>query len=279
MTNNQDLVWLEPKTPKEILDEAIEKYDLESLYVLYSGGKDSVCIVDYVAKNYPKLFKGAVFTVTGFGSNDTREFAVDYCKRKNWPLQFTWPREDERYYSFVMRFGFPGPGSHKHVMGFLKYHTWSRFMRPKLKNGEKAAFISGVRKKESWARSKARVYSKSPVDLDSKLIFIKPFLYKNATQLYEYYNEHELEKSPTYKWFDRSGECYCGSFAEEWELKMMEKNDKLAFDTIKWMERQIQLIGTKKAKKYSKWGHGSKTEDIMNQSIIEDYCGESCQVA
>jgi len=286
---SNEIAWLEPKSPKEIMDKAIEDYELDSIYVLFSGGKDSVCVADYVATNYPDTFKGCVFTVTGFGVPETRNFAVKYCNKRGWPLTFTWPKEKERYYNMVLRHGFPGQGNHQMWMGFLKYHTWYQFMKQRLNSGEKACFISGVRKKESWARDKKKLYSKTPVDTDGRLIFVKPFLYKNATQLWEYYNEHELERSPAYDWFDKSGECLCGAHAEEWELKMLEKYYPLGFQYVKWLENQIQLYGTKKAKKYCKWGNGPHANDVEAQNtmeqffgneivVIEDYCGESCQV-
>jgi phosphoadenosine phosphosulfate reductase len=284
-----EIEWLEPKTEFEIMDEAIKDHNLDSIYVLFSGGKDSVSTADFISKNYPKQFKGCVFTVTGFGVPDTRSFAVNYCKLRGWPLFFTWPKEKERYYNMVLKHGFPGQGNHQMWMGFLKYHTWYQFMKWRLSLGEKACFISGVRKKESWARDKKKVYSKQPVDLDGKMIFIKPFLYKNGIQLWKYFNENELKKSPVYDWFDKSGECLCGAHAEEWELKMLEKNYPLGFEYVKWLEKQIMIHGTKKAKKYNQWGNGPKATDVENQmdmteffgneiNVNEDYCGESCQV-
>jgi len=273
-----ELEWLEPKTPNEIMNDAINSNDIDSIYVLFSGGKDSVCIADFISQNYPDKFKGVVFTVTGMGAKDTRKFALDYSKKRGWQLFLTWPKPSETYYNYVMKHGFPGGGNHQVVMGYLKYHTWRAFMLDRLNKGEKACFISGVRKKESMARDKKKLYSKSPIDKDGRLIFVKPFLYKNASQLWQYYNENELEKSPVYSWFDKSGECYCGAHAEEWELKMLEKNDPIAFQTVKWLENQIKLYGSKKAHKFNKWGNGPKSIDIENQKTFEDYCGESCQV-
>ncbi len=176
----QDLIWLEPLTPFEIMDKAIKDYEIDSIFVLYSGGKDSSCVADFIAKNYPKQFKkgGLVFTCTGIGAPITRKFAIEYCNKKEWALNFTWPSEFERYYCVVMKYGFAGAGNHQMFMGYLKYHTWYYFMKQQLQNGKKACFISGVRKKESMARDKRKFYSKTPVDVDGKLIFIKPFLYK-----------------------------------------------------------------------------------------------------
>jgi len=323
----EEWVWHEPKLPNEIMDEAIEKYELDSLYVLFSGGKDSVCVADYIAKNYPKQFKGLVFTNTGLGAQETRKFVLSYCKEKGWPLDMSWShKEHDRFVNVIQKYGFAGPGNHGMWMGYLKYHNWFYYMKDKLDKGEKAAFISGVRKKESNARDKLKAYSKTPVDLDGRTIFIKPFLYKNGTQLWDYFNENELKKSPVYAWLNKSGECYCGAHAMEFELKLLELYDKFAFDTIKYYESVIKrtleymtfVTGASEAeivnwermymKKHLKekmpeyqkqmarlsmfdtWGTGPPTEDIENQTLLdqwseesgmhvnEDYCGESCQV-
>jgi len=64
----KDLTWVEPETPKQIMDGVIEKYHYDKFYVLFSGGKDSVCVADYIATNYSKQFAGIVFTNTGLGA-------------------------------------------------------------------------------------------------------------------------------------------------------------------------------------------------------------------
>lgn len=292
--NGQSLEWLEPQTPNQIMDEAIKVYELDSLYVLFSGGKDSVCVADFIAKNYPKQFKGVVFTNVGLGAQETRKFVIDYCKEKGWKLFLTWNVDEKRrFFNIVMREGFAYQGNHRQWMGMVKFQTWYYFMRDYVKPlGESAAFISGVRKKESFRRNKISKFTKKPIDISADLIFIKPFLYKNGSQLWDYFIENKLKKTPVYEWLNRSGECYCGAFAEPWDLKLMETHDPLAYNTIKWMEKQIEIRGSNKAKKYNKWGYKESTLDVQNQTqletftardgelveVIDDYCGESCQV-
>jgi len=132
--NNEQLAWHEPLSPEQILDEAIKKYNLDTLYVLYSGGKDSVCVLHYVAENYPELFRngGAVFTNVGLGAQETRKFVIDYCHRMNWKLTMTWPADHERFYNLVMKYGWADPRTHRPWMGSLKYHSWAKLMREAL---------------------------------------------------------------------------------------------------------------------------------------------------
>lgn len=277
----QELTWLEPQTPEQIVAELIEKYQKDSFYVLFSGGKDSVCIADFISKNYPEYFKGVIFTNTGLGTQATRKWVIEYAKARNWPLIMTWARKS--FYDIVMEKGFPNMGAHKIIMGYLKFQSWYYLYRDHLKGlGGKPCFISGVRKKESWARDKVKFYSKKPIDVNATMTFCKPFLFKNGSQLLQYFIENGLQKSPAYDWFDKSGECWCGCYNHPWELKMLERYDSLTFNTIQWLEKQLQVHGTKEAKKFPNWGRSVGADYSKMQTglfdVNEDYCGESCVV-
>lgn len=272
--------------PKEIVSMAIKQHSLEKLYVLFSGGKDSVCVLHFIATNFPDKFAGAVFTNTGLGSQETRKFVIDYCKKMGWKLYLTYPQENERFQKIMLKNGFATPGSHRIWMGYLKYHAWYYFSKWRKKENEKMAFISGVRKKESRQRAKIKGYARKPVDVNATMIFVKPFLYKSGVELWDYFIENKLKKTPVYDWLNRSGECYCGAFTQPGDLKVMQKYDPLAFDTIKYYEKLIKKNGTDVARKNSKWGeHNQSTNDIINQTLLDnfikiddDYCGESCTV-
>ena len=68
-------------TPLEILQSAINDYNIDSFYVAYSGGKDSGIALDYVSHNFSKQFKGVIFVNTGIATKATVEFVKDYCKK------------------------------------------------------------------------------------------------------------------------------------------------------------------------------------------------------
>ena len=279
--------WYEPETPEQIMDRAISEYSLDKLYVLFSGGKDSVCVAHYIATNYPKLFGGVVFTNVGLGSQETRKFVIDYCKEMGWKLYMTWADDRRRFIDIVLDYGFATAGSHRIWMSYLKFHSWHYFAKDRKRFNEKMAFVSGVRKKESKQRSKIKKYSKTPVDINTNHVFIKPFLYKNGEQLMKYFIENGLRTTSVYQWLNRSGECYCGAFTDVWDLKLLEKYDPLAFETIAYYEKLIQEKGTALAKRNGKWGERKmqSTDQIIQQNTIddflipnEDYCGESCVV-
>lgn len=304
------LDWLEPLSPKEIIeDELVRRHKMEKCFVLYSGGQDSGCVDDFMAREFPELYQGRIFTNTGMGSPITRDFALKNSTELCRPINMTWGKKT--YYQIVVEegHGFPTPRAHPIIMGYLKFHSWYDFLKPQLRAGEKACFISGVRKKESWARDKKRFYTKTPIDVNATLTFCKPFLYKNGIQLHEYFIKNGVKKSPAYNWFDKSGECWCGCYYNNWELKMLETYDPFIFSTIQWLENEVQkkirrlrYYDIPKARRqhkavnplkkqlwdmstHSKWGGSVGAEQSRLQTtfsdfeVNEDYCGESCVVA
>lgn len=298
-TNHQkglSLEFADNLKPQEIVKIALEREDFDSMYVLYSGGKDSSVTLDFIRKQFPKQFKGAVFTNVGLGSQGTRQFVIDYCHRKDIPLFLTYPKEEHNFYHTALNKGFATKGSHRIWMGYLKYHSWYYFIRDYARKtkGQNPIYISGVRKKESKQRDQIKNYTREPIDKNATMTFARPMFFQNGVQLWDYFLENNLEKTPTYEWLNRSGECYCGAYTEPWDLQMMKTHDRFAFDTIQWMEEQIKLLGTEYAKRHWMWGEVKhSTEDIENQMTLDDYlilddgvklslnddlCGESCIV-
>lgn len=271
------------QTPDEIIQDAINM-GVESFYGLLSGGKDSMSVNHFIAKNYPKYFKGSVYTMTGVGLKQTRWFVKEQTTKHGWPLNFTWTKYNY-IPDWIVQNGFGGQGVHNIVMGKLKAQTWRQFLREHL--DEKPALISGVRKKESVRRSK-RIAYKNPIDEDGEMIFVKPFFYKNGLQLWDYIGENNLEISPVHGVLDISGDCLCGCFANpQWELELIKKYYPYFYSAIKWGEKQIQLRGTPKAKKYPTWGSGPSVNDVdfqtdlkefFGETVVDEYCTESCQV-
>ena len=82
MSLNQELIWLEPMSPKEIIEDVlVKKYKKDKFVVLYSGGQDSGCVDNFIATEFPEYYEGRLFTNTGIGSPVTRKFALEYSKQ------------------------------------------------------------------------------------------------------------------------------------------------------------------------------------------------------
>lgn len=164
---SQELTWVEPKSPEEIVTDLIENHHKDKFYCLFSGGKDSVSITHYMKKNYHKRFAGVIFTNTGIATQATRKWVIDYCKKQNWKLHMTWAKKS--YTKIVLDDGFPTMGGHRIIMGYLKFQSWYEFMRD-FDLIDSGSLISGVRKKESKMRDKTKFYSRLPIDINATIL-------------------------------------------------------------------------------------------------------------
>jgi len=280
----EEIVWKEPQTPDEIIQQALDEGH-RSLYCLCSGGKDSIASTHYIKENFPNQFKGVIYTVTGVGINESRLFVRDYCKEMNWSLLFTWSP-----YSFtdiVLEHGFPSPFQHNVIMFQLKFITWRYFEREH--RSEDMIFVGGIRRKESKRRKKNYA---TPFQKDGKTHFCNPFFYHNGTDIWNYHAKHGLKLTPVHHILNISGDCICGCFGERWELMLIKKHYPLMFDYIQWLEKQIQIRGSKEARKYPTWAHGKfrqsfSTNNVILQQTLDSFeqenlgnilCSESCAV-
>lgn len=277
------------KTPKEIIDFTLT-LGIDSFYVGYSGGKDSGIVLDLIAREYPKYFKGVIYINTGIGTDATLNFVKNFCKQKNYTLFELTPNavsakgrskylkkgEHYNYQNLIKCFGFPDASWHNTTMAWLKYYPMKYFINDRIALGENPALISGVRKNESSRRKFSSKYTRCPLDKSESIIFVKPIYYKTNTWVSEYWIKNNLKRSPCYDTIATSGDCLCGCFSDSHELKLLELYHPEVFNKIKELEQVIQKVGTHRAKKYAHWGNSDNTSttDIQNQTTL-DFIEES----
>ena len=249
-----------------IISEA-ENLGLDTFIVGYSGGKDSGKVL-HKLNNMGKLY-GVLHLRTNTGVQITEDFVVDQCQkigtklfiREPTPLAFS-------YVAYCLQFGFPGANMHSAIMKLLKYNTMKKFIQEPEFKGKHPAIIGGVRKFESVRRLGS--YN-SPITQETDLWFVNPIFYETDEQVYKYFIENGLKRSPSYETLGFSGECMCGSFASRGEAQLLKQIDPERFAFIEWITEGIKRFGSKTAKKYSKWGETQDFDDVKNQQILEQF--------
>ena len=269
-------------TPKEILDQAINDWNVDSFYVGYSGGKDSGIALDYTAKYFPNHFKGVIFADTGIGTQATIDFVKKYCKERKYSLNIVKPENVIRkktsipfsYKNLVMRYGFPSHSGHTMVMQQLKLFPIRQFIHQRIKAGEKPCIITGIRKKESARRSR-NYYT--PIDKDGKMVYVKPLFYKTNEWVYRYFVENDVKRSPVYETLHLSGDCLCGCFAKKGEAKLLQIFHPEVYDKILKLENEFKKIKDHPYKAFGTWGNSKNSiKDVKSQSTIESYFCSDC---
>lgn len=257
-------------SPEGIMKEVLTIHNKKTFWVLCSGGKDSMSVVHYIATNYPEQFAGVLHIKTGVGIKLTTEWLKTYCEEKGWPLEIRSPPEGT-YRDIVLKVGFPNAGLHTIVMRLLKLITMRRFINedPERKNNH--ALIGGIRAFESARRM---VNAKTPISRDGSLFFVNPFLMKEDKWVYEYLITNGLKKTPVHDYLGMSGECMCGSFAGIGEREKIKFLDPELDEMLNQLEKDIQIYGSERAKKYPQWGKGyaskEEAEAIMNDLLTKE---------
>ena len=272
------------KTPEGIMDEVESIHGKKNFYALYSGGKDSSLVLNWLIE-HDKL-KAVVHVDTGVEMKLTRDFIKDTCKSYGIDLIILYPRPRHRYVNMVLEHGFPGPGAHRIAMGFLKFHPIREFFL-KLKDNS-ACLVSGVREAESKRRKKNFI---SPIESEGKMWFVNPFFYYSNEMMYKERLEKNIPISPAYTaGMNISGDCLCGAYATYGEKDRLRTADPHLADYIAWLEMGVQKFGTSLAKKSPKWAGTSSMADLEQQTKLDimvksegfsegmenQFCGSDC---
>lgn len=276
------------ESPDEIMKELIEIHGRTKFFVLCSGGKDSISVVNYIATQYPENFGGVMHIKTNIGVKRTTDWVIEYCEEMGWNLEVCEPNPPNVYDELVLKYGFPGAGAHTIVMRKLKYITMRNFAFQNEERKESHALISGIRAFESARRMQNY---KGAIQRDGKLWFTAPFFKKTDEWVYEYLLKNGLKRTPIHDILGMSGECECGSFASHGEREKLKLLDPELMAHIEYLEDQVQLHGTDLAKKHPKWGNTYNTKeetdrimaDLFDEGIVdkikdleEVVCGVEC---
>ena len=224
--------------------------EMTPCYALYSGGKDSTSVVQYLAER--NLLLGVVSFDTGISAPGWLEFIGDTAKHRGWPLEIY--KTPVSYDALVLKYGFPGPGAHGMFMNYLK----GRCVRQFKKAHPRAVLASGVRSGESNRRF---VNTKEWSDFEGVKVWA-PIYNWTTEQAWDYFNSHGFERSPVYQSLCISGDCLCGAYATKLERVAIQAFYPEVFDRIAKLEKQTGQI----------WGWGAFRQKKRKQ--MELFCAD-----
>ncbi len=260
-------------SPEGILFELFNIHKRTDLYVLCSGGKDSICLAHYISTHHPDKFKGLIFIDTGVGIKKTEEWLKKYTKEMGWKLHIVSPDPYDVYFARAKAQGFPGAGAHNITMMYLKYYPLRKFMFSDPQRKYNGVCVSGTRKFESNRRG----INTTAIDADGNLMFVSPFFTKTDEYVYKYLIENGLKRTPVHDILGMSGECMCGCYAGVGEREIIKDLDPSLEQKLSDAERHILEQGTDEAKKCGIWGRAKKyTKTKVDPNVEAIICGTEC---
>lgn len=173
---------------------------------LFSGGMDSAVATHKVASD------GTVDLVayldTGVGCEQNREYVERVADEYGWHL---WTlRTPKNYRELVERYGFPGPSKHNWFYRYLKERQLGKLATV----ADDLHLWTGVRSKESANR----MATVEPVQEAGRWTWHAPIHDWSKADCREYVDAHSVPENPLWALLGRSGDCWCGAYANRMEL-------------------------------------------------------------
>ena len=187
--------------------EAQAQYEPIKTFVMFSGGNDSLVLLDVAWR-----FADAIFHInTDFGIDEAHEFAREAARRYRLPFLEYHPPKSYEWCCENIWSGFPGPGMHNQVWQRLKERCIEQLWRDTPhRRGDRYLLLSGIRRDESGRRKDRPV-----MDRKGARVMVKPLVNWHNHELDTYRLTHRLPINPVARELHMSGECMCGAMADQ----------------------------------------------------------------
>lgn len=235
--------------------------DATDHFALFSGGHDSL------VSTHLCMERGRTDTVlhldTGTGIPENEQFVRDVCDRHNWPLRVETPNKSLK--EFALEWGFPGSAAHGWAYRYFKAHSLQRVAAD---CDGTPHYHTGVRKSESERRMRT-VDAETTEDATGRWFWHAPIAELSKQDCLDYIDSHDLPRNPVVENIHRSGECYCGAFANrDEELVELQAHYPEHYEWLMDIEQQVQdEIGTDSGHCF--WGHSEMPSEELRALIAE----------
>jgi len=198
-------------------------------FVLFSGGRDSVCALEYmrgIAKSAGKKLT-AVHADTTAGFPEVEQYVTQVCRKLRVALVTV--RPPRNYFELAKKWGIPGVKS-RWCCETLKVAPMRRFLATI--DGPKVVF-DGIRAAESPLRAK---YTPVWFHPSFRCVSVSPIFGWSDRNVDNYIEKKGLPQNPTAK-LGSSGECWCGAYKCRTDFEQLLRVHPEIFDQLVEVER------------------------------------------
>jgi len=185
-------------------DDVLKLLRMGRAFILFSGGKDSLCILEYMRRlaDYANKEITALHVNTTAGFPEVEEYVEQVCVKLGVPLVTVQSHHD--YFEIAKKWGIPGVRS-RWCCKTLKVAPLQRFLSTV--EGPKVIF-DGIRAAESNIRATYIPVWYHPA---FRCISVSPIFGWSDVKVQNYIERNNLPKSPTAD-LNTSAECWCGAY-------------------------------------------------------------------
>jgi 3'-phosphoadenosine 5'-phosphosulfate sulfotransferase (PAPS reductase)/FAD synthetase len=235
-TGTVETCELNPQQSRHVKDSiTIHRDDIRKLlrmgkpFVLFSGGKDSLCLLEYMRRIASTDGKqiSAIHADTTAGFPEVEAYVQRVCKKLGVTLHTVHPARD--FFETAKRWGIPSPRS-RWCCKTLKVAPIRRFLEGI--TGPKIIF-DGIRAAESSMRS---TYTPIWYHPSFRCLSVSPIFYWSDEKVAGYIAKLGLPRSPAAQ-LKMSGECWCGAYQDRHDFEALLEVHPEIFDKLVDVER------------------------------------------
>lgn len=205
---------------------------IKTVFVLFSGGKDSCAALAYSKKLIeeiePKPSLVALHVDTTASLPSSEYFVEEFCKYLGVPLKILKPKVD--YFTLVQKWGVPRPRAR-----WCCFHLKIEPIKDYLKGSSNYVVLDGMRREESRKRS---AYSYTYIHPHFGLV-IHPIIEWTQEDIDTYLKSMNLPLNPAYELGFSSWECWCGVFKRKSEFEKLKEVDPEFFAKLVKLEASL----------------------------------------
>lgn len=235
-------------------------------FALFSGGNDSIASTHYAHEQYDIDY--TVYLDTNTGLDENIEYVKEVCQEYGWNLAVLSSPVTLKEFAVGtdsrQALGFPGPGVHSWAFQYLKERQLAAIATH---TDNEPNYYTGVRSDESERRMNN---VEGETQEAARWTWISPIHDWTDEQTDAYREKHDLPRNPVNDKIGRSGDCYCGAFANrETELLELQAEYPDHYEWLMDLEQEVQdEIGTDKD--YCYWGFGNMSEKELRGKIADN---------
>ena len=235
-------------------------------FALFSGGNDSIASTHYCHEHYDIDY--TVYLDTNTGIDENIEYVKDVCDRYGWDLAILSSPVTLKEFALGtdtrQPLGFPGPAAHSWAFQYLKERQLGQIAT---QTDNEPRFYTGVRSDESERRMRN---VQEDVEQTDRWVYVNPIHDWSDEQTDAYRDKHALPRNPVNEKIGRSGDCYCGAYANrETELVELQAHYPDHYEWLMDLEQEVQeQEGADKPSSY--WGFGNMSEKELRGKIAEN---------
>lgn len=239
--------------------------DVPPCYALLSGGKDSWACAKYLEEH--GLLLGCVALNTGINVPEWLPTLQQMCSKEGWTLAvFDTP---ESYEELVKRYGFPGVSKHGWMVSYLKGRGVSQFR----KAHPGTPLASGVRLGESGRR----LLNTFPVSKWEGVTIYAPIFNWSTSETWGFVKSRGYERPASYSKLGISGDCLCGSYAQEWERDAIRTHYPEVDTRLRVLEND-PIVQCHKRRAVWGWSKSKQRTKKGLEAIVCAECGDTDNV-